>query len=175
MKLYIATKYGRLDEARELAATLRGVGHEVTSSWHEGEPEPDTGIPGQDLSPAEQAKVADKDLRDVCMADGLVLMTMARNATVREAGCHFEAGYAHALSMPIFVLGPASTCFYHKFPLYVSDDELVAGIAEYEDEKARQEAEHAKAVALSNKKREAEDASRRDILLNSLGQHRIME
>ena len=140
MRLYIAADYDRREEAQEVAAVLRGDGHEITATWLEGDNEETYAH-----TPEDEASWAARDIQDIQRAEGLVVLTAPRNKP-DHAGHHFEAGYCHAHRMPIFVLGPVPTCFYSLF--WGADDvetlrDLIANPPEDPDTSARKRQEAA--------------------------------
>jgi nucleoside 2-deoxyribosyltransferase len=113
MKIYLAARYSRRDQMRELAAELRRMGHTVTSRWLETEwanrPDQSSAAP-----PEYRAKYACIDLDDVCAAEMVVNFTEAPGDGSR-GGRHVEYGYALALGKRIVVIGFRENLF-HEHP-----------------------------------------------------------
>lgn len=89
MNIYIAAKYKRRFELRELAEQLKAAGHVVTSQW---------------LWNAEEEKntireAAQMDVDDVMRADTLVFFGEPQASENRGGGRWFEFGMAHACGM----------------------------------------------------------------------------
>ena len=89
LKVYIAARWDRREEARLLAHRLvEELGWEVTSSWL---------YPGEEDEAAtteQQAKWAGRDIEDIERSALLILLTDERGSKTNGGGKDFEAGYA---------------------------------------------------------------------------------
>lgn len=130
MKIYVASKFERKDEVREVQAFLRDNGHEISSDWTQHDY---SDVPKEE-QPAFLRKCAMEDLFGVIEADMLILMPD------KTAGAHFtELGIALGLCIPIIVLGHkpdehARNIFYNLSCLVFCNtvDEVLAQIREFE-------------------------------------------
>lgn len=105
MKIYVAASFTKQKtEAAEVAATLRAVGHVITSRWLEVEPEYDT---------SDMSRHALMDEADVRVADVIVCLT---GDTASRGGRHTEVGIAIALNKRVILIGPREQVF-HWHPL----------------------------------------------------------
>jgi nucleoside 2-deoxyribosyltransferase len=124
MKLYLAGAYAARDVLRDrVVPMLESVGHEVTSGWLQGSrPISPLTIGTSPISTdAEVADFVRGDLQDILNADALVLMTgnammgLDRNLDplqLHTGGRHFETGFAHALGVPVVVVGQPENVFH---------------------------------------------------------------
>lgn len=111
MRIYLAARYSRRQELQGYAATLREMGHVVTSRWllpgeHEGEADPDT-----ELGVDRMARYAFEDLLDVDDSDTVVVFTEQRGI-YSSGGRHVEFGYAIARNKSIIIVGPIENVFH---------------------------------------------------------------
>lgn len=113
MKIYIAGRYSRRDEFREVAKQLEEMGHTVTSRWL-NESTPLNHTMG-DLRPSYAEASAVADLEDIDKATA-VLFYSESDLTPR-GGRHVEFGYALAKGKFIFVIGPAENIFHYGSPM----------------------------------------------------------
>lgn len=87
MKFYLAGRYEDLTLLRDVAFLLIQSGHVVTSRWLCGEtPRPTTD--------EEKRKVAEEDLQDIRLAEGLVLYSHITEPLPTRQGHSVELGYA---------------------------------------------------------------------------------
>lgn len=112
MKIYLAGPYQHKDKIINYANAARAVGIEITSSWLE-EPH-DSKIELKDLTEEQHATYALRDLRDIDVADALVLFAVPPTDTpIPRAGRHVEFGYALAQGLEIVVVGGKENIFHY--------------------------------------------------------------
>lgn len=87
MRFYIAAKYSRRYELRDLVAKIEALGHECTAQWI------NNGEEGKDIQAA-----AIMDVEDVRRADTLIFIGEPQGTEVRGGGRWFEFGLAYALN-----------------------------------------------------------------------------
>lgn len=105
MKIYLAAAFNRKAELQSVKKALVEMGHEVTSRWLDGDPDPRPHL------------VAQRDLADIDDSDLLVVFTAPRE-TPETSGHHFEAGYAYGKDIPVWIVGPAENVFYSRTPAF---------------------------------------------------------
>lgn len=96
MKIYIAAKYGKRFELRELADRLRSRGHEVTSRWLDN---------GEEVAMSAEA-AALMDIDDVFAADVLFFLAEPVGSQNTGGGRYVEFGYALAMGKRIIAVQP---------------------------------------------------------------------
>ncbi len=97
MRFYISAH--DIVEARRAATILKGKGHTIVSTWHNNITTP---RPDRTDTAAWQSEVSsNKQL--IRKADVLVLLGTTDPVS---GGKFFEAGFADALNIPIYVVGP---------------------------------------------------------------------
>jgi hypothetical protein len=116
VRAYLASNYSRREELLGYAAILRGLGHEVTSTWIDGHHETRPNI-DETGTGDEQAMWADEDISDLIAADTLILFTGQPGPRMR-GGCHTEFGFALAAGFygsdcRLIVVGPKVNVFHH--------------------------------------------------------------
>ncbi len=112
MRVYVATAFANLDEARDVMSALRAAGHTITYDWTR-----DLADPSQ--TPAQQyahlQACGANDFRGVVAAQAVLLINHqeARDAMV-------EFGIALGLRTPVWVLYPfrRPSVFFHQAALY---------------------------------------------------------
>lgn len=123
MKIYLASRYSRRDQMREVAKRMEGAGHEVTSRWLQTEwvnrPNSSSASP-----PEYRGQYASIDMEDVRAADCVVNFTEAPGDGSR-GGRHVEFGLALAWGKRLIVLGYRENLF-HNHPSV----EFVASVGE---------------------------------------------
>lgn len=133
MKIYIAAKYPRRTEAQFLATTLRAVGHQVVSSWHE-EKQYSLGVTLAEIPNDDLEAMARRDLREIDRSDCVLLMSQdPEEPTVRGAR-HVEFGYGLALRKTLVIYGPRENIFHHLNGIHVAQSlpqllPLLAGLS----------------------------------------------
>lgn len=108
MKIYLASRFGRQAEMREVAERLRLLGHEVTSRWLTEEFS-DGGR--QEVTEDDKAKWASYDFVDVQIADAIISFTEPPGGCGR-GGRHVEHGLALAWHKLIIVVGYRENVFH---------------------------------------------------------------
>ncbi len=99
--IYLAGKWAAQARLRGIARQLTGRGWTVVASWlHE---------PDQRLTPAQEAEIADTDVREVERADVLVLDTFDDD---ERGGREVEWGVALAHDKPVYIVGPMRNVFH---------------------------------------------------------------
>ena len=110
MRIYLSSRYSRLEELQGYAQELRQRGHEVTSRWLQGPRQAPTSLD----DPAWVA-TAQKDLEDVAASDVVISFTEPRGGNNGGGGRHAEFGMGLALGKRMIVVGPAENLF-HTLP-----------------------------------------------------------
>jgi hypothetical protein len=111
LNIYLASRFSRREQMRELAAELRRRGHTVTSRWLETEwvnrPDESSAAP-----PEYREQYAVIDMDDVKSADTVVSFTEAPGDGSR-GGRHVEFGLAAAWGKRLVVIGHRENLFHH--------------------------------------------------------------
>lgn len=102
MKIYLASRYGRLEEMAQYAKLLQEDGHEITSTWVWGNEE---GLSNEDI--------ADLDYTDVERANLVVGFTDPYGSSNKGGARHFELGLAHGLGHALYIVGEREIVFHH--------------------------------------------------------------
>lgn len=111
MRIYIAGRFSRQLEFREVAKRLTEMGHEVTSSWLDESVLLNHSM--HDITPAYSAKAAQHDLQDIDYADAVLFYAEDPLVGTPRGGRHVEFGYALAKGKLIFVIGPKENIFHY--------------------------------------------------------------
>ena len=111
VKIYLSARYGRAEEMRQIARTLRAAGHEITSRWI---------YPTcQDASYPDHPRAgqwAAEDLADVAVSDLLVHFAEVAGAPGADSGGRLvELGYALGIGIPCVVIG-SGDCIFYRLP-----------------------------------------------------------
>ena len=85
MKIYVATKFDRRDEVREIYKKLREHGHEITRDWTVHDPAARYG-----QYPEKAKQYAEEDVRGVQDCDVLIILSDQGGSI----GMHIETGLA---------------------------------------------------------------------------------
>lgn len=117
MRFYICARYGRRDEAEQLAVQLQDMGHTITSSWL-GQVESEMAV---DESAVVTAQLARRDLNEVKEADALVTLSELEDNPWGRGGRHVEFGAALAFGKQVFVIGPMENLFHYLPEVLVFD------------------------------------------------------
>jgi nucleoside 2-deoxyribosyltransferase len=109
VKIYLASRYSRIDELNTYADDLLEAGHWVTSRWLEGY---------HHLSDEYQPKLAKKfateDIADVEKADCLIIFPdPPRESSTTRGGMNVEFGYAFAAGKRVIIVGPRCNVFHY--------------------------------------------------------------
>lgn len=133
MKIYLAARYSRRDQLKELAKELERMGHTVTSRWLQTEwvnrPDQSSAAP-----PEYRQQYALIDLEDVDDADVVVNFTEAPGDGSR-GGRHVEYGYALAKGKRLIVVGHKENLF-HEHPavqFYASQWDMLREVFEVKE------------------------------------------
>lgn len=135
--VYIGARYGRREEAKELADLLAIRGIQVTSTWlWQTE---DEMLYGQ--GPEVAGAFGDKDEMEVKQADGMVYLSEEENNVWGRGGRHVEYGGALFLGKLMFVIGPQENLFHYnsterpnKVTHFDSVDSFIAYLDEYDND-----------------------------------------
>ena len=109
MRFYLAARYHRIDEMRRCADDLRGLGHQVTSRWLQG----DHDGPGP-LDDPSWVTIAREDIEDVLAADVVVSFTEPVRGE-GGGGRHTEFGLGLASGKRLLLVGRVEHLF-HTLP-----------------------------------------------------------
>jgi hypothetical protein len=125
MRVYLATSFENVLNARHWMNKLRGVGIVITHDWTVAEKE---NLRGElEMPLEEQRQHAQADVRGVVTADVLWVITPPTGGT----GCWFEMGVAYGTRSlhrhpEIIVSGPRRTIFTSLMQHYESHDDAFA-------------------------------------------------
>jgi hypothetical protein len=108
-KFYIAARYGRKDEAFEIAQHLEMRGHKVTSTWVRQVEDEMLYTEGPDAA----GLFAQKDLEEIKLADMLVYLSEDEKNEWGRGGRHVEFGYALGLGKLVGIVGPLENLFHY--------------------------------------------------------------
>lgn len=124
-RIYLASRYARIDEMRQYRERLAAHGMEVTSRWlngehqiaHDGKPlgaDRERLVESQDEDDIRlKAYFAQEDLSDIANSDVLLAFTEEPGVIGRgRGGRHVEFGMALTYGLPIIVIGPRENVFY---------------------------------------------------------------
>lgn len=112
MNIYIAGRYSRRDEFRQVRDKLIKRGHTVTSRWLD-ENEPLNSQMGQHSSEWYVATQC-VDLTDVELADAILFFAEDPLVGTPRGGRHVEFGFALGLGQRIHVIGPKENVFHYN-------------------------------------------------------------
>lgn len=127
-RVYLASRYSRAEEMRQVREVLTDLGVEVTSRWidHHGGKYPGSFTPVQlNADPEYCSKIAHVDWTDLLAADTVISFTGAGG----KGGRHVEFGMAVALGKRLYTVGPREHVF-HTLPTvnhYEDFPSLLAG------------------------------------------------
>lgn len=112
MKIYLAGRYGRRQQLREVRKSLVDLGYEVTSSWLDTDFE--GGVGSAHAPPEMREKIALTNLKDLTRADAVVSFTEEPDSTQgKRGGRHVEFGMAVAMNKRLIVIGHRENVFHH--------------------------------------------------------------
>jgi hypothetical protein len=122
MRIYLAARFDRSAEMRDVAGQLARAGHFVTSRW----------IYGRQNCP--DLVSATEDIEDLTSADCLVSFTeypVQAAPWAARGGRHVEFGVALAARLRLCIVGPRENIFHHlpKVEVYRTVGELLDGLA----------------------------------------------
>lgn len=118
MKIYVAARYSRKEEMKQVRLDLEKNGFNVTSSWLDEPHGADTQI--HELSDSLNTEYAEVDIRDIERADRVLFFS--ESILTPRGGRHVEFGYALALGLPIDVVGPKENIFHYADGVHHYDD-----------------------------------------------------
>lgn len=128
MKIYIAARFSRRNEANRLAQKLKTYGHDISCRWVK--PDCDHLMPtglSEQAEDNERRRFAMEDLEDIQACDWMIsLMEEPRNNS--RGGRHVEFGVALGLRKRLTIIGPRETVFHHldNVEYYRSETEFFA-------------------------------------------------
>jgi nucleoside 2-deoxyribosyltransferase len=99
VRIYLAGPWKHRAQAKADAEKIRAAGHTVTSRWHDqwgANPQADAA----EADPVVMAEEAEFDFADVFAADVMIVLNIEKSE-----GKAVEQGIAHALDMPIYLVG----------------------------------------------------------------------
>lgn len=109
MKIYLAARYSRNPEMREVASYLKARGHQITSRWINGSHEI-----GDVTTDLERRQLALDDWLDLQRSDAMLAYSETpRSTNDSRGGRHVEFGLALAWNIPIYVVGPRENVFHY--------------------------------------------------------------
>lgn len=94
MKIYLAARYGRRDEVREIRDELLALGHEVVSRWLDTDSD-------------------NNDMEDLLSADCLISFAEEPSSPHGRGGRHVEFGAALQAGKRLLVVGYRENVFHH--------------------------------------------------------------
>ena len=129
-KLYLSASFNLRQDLTLTARELETKGFTITSSWlHEPE------VRFDDAATEEWARRAraNEDVEDIRRSDAIVVFTQVPSSS---GGLHWELGYADALGLDIYVVGPVLNVFMlrSKINHMVSFADLIDELLEKEIE-----------------------------------------
>lgn len=110
-KIYLASRYSRAPQLRDLRSRLKAMGYEVTSRWIDGGHEL-TKEGSTEAAHQERIRFATEDWQDMVAADVVVSVTEEPRKTTTRGGRHVEFGGALALGKRVVVIGWRENVFH---------------------------------------------------------------
>jgi hypothetical protein len=111
VKIYIASRYGRKEEMKVVAAKLNAAGHKVASFWiYEIHP---TDVTMDQVNDAELRETAMADYIELGAADAMLFFAEDPLVVPPRGGRHVEFGIAIGMGKDIYVIGPKENIFHH--------------------------------------------------------------
>jgi hypothetical protein len=108
-KVYLAARFGRQSELREIAEEIELAGGEVTSRWLTNT----DALQHADLSgTGRAAQLAMMDFADISRSQVCIAFTESRGGPSGRGGRHAELGIALALNLRVVVVGPREHVFH---------------------------------------------------------------
>jgi nucleoside 2-deoxyribosyltransferase len=119
VRIYLAARFDRYPEMRDVRRVLHAWGHEVTARWidlHGGGQTVAETTPTLDADPYRTRRLAQEDVEDIEAADLVIVFTSPVPTTT--GGHHVELGLALGLGKRLAVCGPRTNVF-HTLPQVV--------------------------------------------------------
>jgi len=109
-RIYIASRYSRRDEMRDVAEQMSERGFIVSSTWLQEDYPLNMNLDG--LTPEQHAQIAAQDLEDITGSDIMVFFGEDQNNQPPRGGRHCEFGFALALGVRIYIVGERENIFH---------------------------------------------------------------
>lgn len=114
MRIYLSARYERRLELCGYREQIEHRGHTVTSRWLKGAP---AGIESLIESHDEDGAwyriaSAQEDMADIESSDLLIAFSEPPESDASRGGRHVEFGFALALNVPLWVVGPPENIFH---------------------------------------------------------------
>jgi len=110
-RVYIASRYSRRDEMRDVAEQLSERGFIVSSTWLQEDYPLNMNLDG--LTPEQHADIARQDLEDLTGSDIMVFFAEDQNNQPPRGGRHVELGFALALGISVYIIGDRENIFHY--------------------------------------------------------------
>lgn len=112
MNIYLAASWPRRYQMRVRAVLLRGLGHTVTSRWHDGDAQraSEEELLGDDQTLA--IRLASQNWDDLERADLVICFTDPPGSSLSQGGRHVEYGLAQAIGKPCWIVGPPENIYH---------------------------------------------------------------
>ncbi len=129
MKIYLAARYSRAAQLRDVRAKLEANGHEVTSRWIDGGHEV-TKEGSTEAAHTERSRFAEEDWHDMMQADCVISFTEEPRTTKTRGGRHVEFGGALGAGKRCIVVGWRENVFHclPQIEFYPSWDGALAAV-----------------------------------------------
>lgn len=109
--VYIASRYSRKEEMQDVASILVDRGLVCKSSWLDEPHGPNTSL--EELTPEQHLQYAKQDFEDIMSSDAMLFFAEDPNKQPPRGGRHVEFGYAFALGVDIYIIGPKENIFHY--------------------------------------------------------------
>lgn len=107
MRIYLAARYSRREELRQVACMLVERGHKVVSEWVFRDDD-ELSVDRLESSARQAHRVADRDVRGIQSCD--LLVQFSGDGTT-QGGKHFELALAWAYRKECVIVGPPENLF----------------------------------------------------------------
>ena len=111
MKIYLASRYSRAPQLRQVRDELETMGHTITSRWIDGGHEL-TKDGSTQAAHLERSRFATEDWEDMMAADWVISFTEEPRKTNTRGGRHVEFGGAIAFNKRCMVVGWRENVFH---------------------------------------------------------------
>ncbi len=111
-EIYLAARYSRAEEMRQVRQDLAALGLFVTSRWIDGQHEL-TPEGSAEAHEADRTRFAQEDRRDLYAAHWVISFSEEPRMTKTRGGRHVELGLALALGKRAIVVGHRENVFHH--------------------------------------------------------------